>query len=454
MKSSKYLLHRMMGKAPRAHRTYHRDNKCSLLPFYKIMLDSNPIIVILIGSDSMLRKAIFTLILANSMSIAFAADVIPVPTQPQQPTITPAIPNIDAKGYILMDANSGKVIAEKNADVRMAPASLTKLMTMYVISNALKNNSIHLDDNVPVSEKAWRTGGSRMFIKVNNEVSVRNLLQGIVVASGNDASVAMAEYIGGTEEAFAGLMNTQAQLIGMKNSHFVDSNGLPNANHYSTARDLALLAQAIIRNFPEDYRLYSEKWFTYNNIRQPNRNRLLWRFQYADGLKTGHTDEAGYCLVGSAMKDGTRLISVVMGTPSDSVRTEDSMRLLTYGFRFYETHKLYNRDIVLTKARVWKGKEKQVDLGVAKDFYVTIPAGQYKNIQATLQLNEPIKAPVLKGQSYGIVKVTLNGQVLATEPLVALADNKKGGLWRSMTDSLHFSFNRLFSHSHQQANNG
>ncbi|HSW69681.1 MAG TPA: D-alanyl-D-alanine carboxypeptidase family protein [Gammaproteobacteria bacterium] len=402
----------------------------------------------------MLRKALILLILAGTISaIARANPIIPIPTQPQ-PVISPSSPNINASGYILLDANSGKVLAEKNADARMAPASLTKLMTMYVISNALKSGNIHLDDKVRISEKAWRTGGSRMFVKVNDEVPVRDLLQGIVVASGNDASVAMAEYLAGTEEAFAGLMNTEGQLIGMKGSHFMDSNGLPNPNHYSTPRDLALLAAAIIRNFPEDYQLYSEKWFSYNHIRQPNRNRLLWRFPYADGLKTGHTEAAGYCLVGSASKNGTRLISVIMGAPSDSVRTEDSIRLLTYGFRFYETHKLYNGGSALIKVRVWKGQEKQVALGVSKDFYVTIPAGQYKNIQANLELNDPIKAPVLKGQAYGTIKVTLNNQILASEPLIALNNNMKGGIWRSMSDSLSFSFNKLFSHSNEKANNG
>lgn len=406
----------------------------------------------------MLRKLIsFDLLIVTALitlgTVSYASPVIPVPTQPQ-PIMTPSTPNIDADSFILMDANSGKILAEKNSNAHKPPASLTKLMTMYVVSNALKNGNIHLDDKVRISEKAWRTGGSRMFVKVNDEVPVRNLLQGIVVASGNDAAVAMAEYLAGTEDAFASLMNTQAQLIGMKDSHFEDSNGLPNPNHYSSAHDLALLAQAIIKNFPEDYQLYSEKWFTFNNIRQPNRNRLLWRFQYADGLKTGHTEEAGFCLVGSASKDGTRLISVVMGAPSDAVRTEDSIRLLTYGFRFFETHKLYSGETALTQARVWKGKQKQVPLGVAHDFYVTIPSGQYKNVQATMQLNDRINAPVVKGQPYGILKITLNGQVIATEPLIALKDDQKGGIWRSMTDSLNFSFNKMFSRSNEKANNG
>lgn len=388
-----------------------------------------------------------------SLSIATHANpIIPIPTQPQ-PTVSPTMPELNASGYILMDANSGKVLAEKNSDARLAPASLTKLMTMYVISDSIRAGTIHLEDKVRISSKAWQTGGSRMFVKVNDEVPVKDLLQGIVVASGNDASVAMAEFLAGTEDAFAGMMNAAAKNIGMTNSHFVDSNGLPNPNHYSTARDLALLAQAIIKNFPEDYKLYSEKWFAYNNIKQPNRNRLLWRYQYADGLKTGHTDAAGYCLVASAVKDGTRLISVVMGTPSDSARTEDSIRLLTYGFRFYETHKLYNGNTKLATARVWKGKEKEIALGLPNDFYLTMPAGQYKNIQTSIEINE-LKAPIVKGQPYGTLNVTLNNQVLASVPLVALSDDPRGGFVRGVSDSIRFSFHKLFSKPHEKVNNG
>lgn len=387
-------------------------------------------------------------------TVAFANPVIPIPTQPKSPIMTPSAPTLDAKGYVLMDAYSGKILAEKNADERMAPASLTKLMTMYVISNALKNGTIHLDDKVRISTKAWQTGGSRMFVKVNDEVAVRDLLKGIVIASGNDASVAMAEHIAGTEEAFASMMNSEAKMLGMNNSHFVDSNGLPNVDHYSTPRDLALLAQAIVKYFPEDYRLYSEKWFVYNGIRQPNRNRLLWRFQYADGLKTGHTDDAGYCLVGSALKDGTRLISVVMGTPSDRVRTEESIRLLTYGFRFHETHKLYNASAALTQARVWKGSKKEIPLGLTEDLYVTMPLGQYKNVQAKIKVNTHIKAPITKGETYGTLEIVLNNQVLASRPLVALSDNTKGGMWRNVADSVNFGFQKLFSRSTETANNG
>lgn len=384
----------------------------------------------------------------------FANPVIPIPTKPQ-PLISPVIPNLNASGFILMDANSGKIIAEKNADTHMAPASLTKLMTMYVISNAIKAGSIHLDDKVRISEKAWRTGGSKMFVKINDDVPVRDLIQGIVVASGNDASVAMAEHLAGTEETFASLMNAQAKILHMNNSHFVDSNGLPNPEHYSSPKDLALLAQAIINNYPEDYKLYSQKWFTYNGIRQPNRNRLLWRYPLADGLKTGHTEDAGYCLVSSAInKDGTRLVSVIMGEPSDSARTEDSIRLLTYGFRFFETHKFYNANTALTQARVWKGQLKEVPMGLLQDFYVTLPVGQYKNVRTTIQMNEPVKAPIVKGQAYGTVSITLNNQVLASQPIVALADNPKGGIFRNMSDSFSYNFQKLFSRSTEKANNG
>lgn len=409
-------------------------------------------IVSMICKINLIRIVTFIFFLFTSIA-TWSNPVIPIPAQPQ-PIITPSAPNINAKGYILIDAYSGKVLAEKDADARMAPASLTKLMTMYVISHAIKSGSIHLDDKVQVSTKAWQTGGSRMFIKVRDEVPVRDLLQGIVVASGNDASVAMAEHIAGTEEGFANLMNQEAKSLGMQNSHFVDSNGLPNPEHYSTPRDLALLAQAIIKNFPDDYKLYSEKWFTYNGIRQPNRNRLLWRYQYADGLKTGHTDEAGFCLVASALKDGTRLISVVMGAPSDTVRTEESMRLLTYGFRFFETHKLYNGGVALTKARVWKGADKEVPLGLNEDLIVTMPAGQYKNIQANLELNNTIKAPVLKGQAYGKLNIMLNNQLLSSKPLIALTNDQKGGLFRCFADSIHYGIQKLFTRSDEKANNG
>jgi D-alanyl-D-alanine carboxypeptidase (penicillin-binding protein 5/6) len=384
-------------------------------------------------------------------SASWASPIIPIPSLNQ---ISPGVPNIDAKGYILIDAASGKVIAEKNADMRMAPASLTKLMSLYIISSALKNGSIHPDDKVRISAKAWKTGGSRMFVKVGDEVPVQDLMQGIAVASGNDASVAMAEYIGGTEEAFANMMNQEAVVLGMTNSHFLDSTGLPNVQHYSTPRNLAQLALALTRDYPEDYKLFSQKWFSYNGIRQPNRNRLLWRYQYADGLKTGHTDDAGYCLVASALKDNMRLISVIMGAPNDETRTEDSIRLLSYGFRFFETHKLYDAKKPLAQVRVWKGKQKVVGLGFDHDMYATIPAGQYKNIQAVIKLNEPLNAPIIKGKTYGALNLVLNNNVIMTEPLLALSDDPKGGMIRGVSDTMSFHFHKLFSRSHEKANVG
>ncbi|HEX2548318.1 MAG TPA: D-alanyl-D-alanine carboxypeptidase family protein, partial [Gammaproteobacteria bacterium] len=341
-----------------------------------------------------------------------------------------------------------------DADVHMAPASLTKLMSLYIISSALKSGSIHLEDKVRISTKAWQTPGSRMFVKAGDEVPVSDLMKGIIVASGNDATVAMAEYVAGTEDAFTNIMNEQAKNLGMLNSHFLDSTGLPNPDHYSTARDMAILAAALTKYYPNEYRIFSEKWFMYKGIKQPNRNRLLWRYQYADGLKTGHTSEAGFCLVASAVKDGMRLISVIMGAPNDQGRTEDSIRLLTYGFRFYETHKVYGANTPVAKIRVWKGTNKEVAVGVKQDLFVTSPTGQYKNVQPKMELNEPIKAPITKGQTLGTVNIVFNNQVLGSAPLIALEDNAKGGFWRRMSDAFHFSYSKIFSRTNEKANNG
>lgn len=403
-------------------------------------------------------KTIFTfaLLLASFglSALALANPIIPIPTQPQQLFITPSSPNLDATGYILIDATSGKILAQKNADGRVPPASLTKLMSLYIISSAIKSGSIKWDDKVRISTQAWKKEGSRMFVKAGDEPRVKDLLQGIIVASGNDATVALAEYIAGTEEAFTAMMNQQAALLGMKNSHFTDSTGLPNKDHYSTPHDLAILTQAYIKNFPEDYSFYSEKWFTYNGVRQPNRNRLLWRYPNADGLKTGHTNEAGYCLVGSAKKDGMRLISIVMGEPSDESRTEDSIRLLTYGFRFFETHKVYNAGTPLAEAPVWQGEKSEVPLGITEDLYVTVPTGQYKRLQSIVQIDNPLKAPITKGQVYGTLNMTLNNQVVVSRPLIALEDNMPGNLWRRAADSVKLNINKYFSKREEKINTG
>lgn len=403
-----------------------------------------------------MKTAYLSLMLATMAcsTVALANPVIPVPTQPQQATFTPSAPNLNATGFILVDVNSGRILAEKNSDNRMPPASLTKLMSMYIVSAALKNGQVHFDDKVRISTKAWKTEGSRMFVKVNDEVPVKDLMQGVIVESGNDAAVALAEHIGGSEESFTDLMNQQAQRLGMTNSHFMDSTGLPNPNHYSSAHDLARLSVAYIKNFPEDYGFYSEKWFTYNGIRQPNRNRLLWRYQYADGLKTGHTNEAGYCLVASAKKDGMRLVSVVLGEPNDLGRTEDSIRLLTYGFRFFETHKIYNAQTPLVQAHVWQGQQSEIPLGIAQDMYVTVPTGQFKKLQASMQLNSALKAPIVKGQTYGTLNITLNNQIIAKMPLIALADDPTGSIFRRSADSVKYQLHHLFSSNGDKLNTG
>lgn len=394
---------------------------------------------------------ISTLILNSTV---LANPVIPIQTQPnqQQLSFTPSAPTLDATGYILLDGNSGRILAEKNSDNRMPPASLTKLMSLYIISSAVKSGQIHMDDKVHISPKAWKTEGSRMFVKAGDDVTVKDLMQGIIVASGNDATVALAEYIAGTEEGFTAMMNQQAQILGMKNTHFMDSTGLPNKDHYSTAHDLALLTQAYIKNFPEHYSYYSEKWFNYKGIKQPNRNRLLWRYQFADGLKTGHTAEAGYCLVGAAKKDGMRLVSVVLGEPNDESRTEDSIRLLTYGFRFFETHKLYDAGTTLVNAHVSQGQKAETPLGVAEDLYVTVPTGQFKKLQATTDLANPLKAPLVKGQAYGTLNINLNSQVIATTPLVALDNNPKGGFFSRAKDSFKFKLGKYFTKADDKMN--
>jgi D-alanyl-D-alanine carboxypeptidase (penicillin-binding protein 5/6) len=387
------------------------------------------------------------------ISSSFANPIIPVSTT-LQPAFTPAAPTINAKAYILIDANSGRVIVEKNADDRMPPASLTKLMSLYIISSAIKSGAIHWDDKVRISTKAWQAEGSRMFVKVNDDVPVKDLVQGIAVASGNDATIAMAEHIASAEDAFASMMNEQAKQLGMNNSHFTDSTGLPDPTHYSSPRDFATLAQAYIKNFPEDYHFFSEKWISYNGIRQPNRNRLLWRYPYADGLKTGHTDDAGYCLISSATKDGMRLISVIMGAPSEQVRTEESIRLLNYGFRFYHTHKLYGANQAINQARVWKGASKEVPVGLAEDLFITVSASQSKNVQTNLLIDSPLKAPIVKGQTYGSLNVMLNDKVLASKPVIALADNPRGPFWRNITDSISYGIHKIFSKSKEPLNNG
>lgn len=346
----------------------------------------------------------------------------------------PAPPKIPAKGYILMDHASGDVLAESNADARLEPASLTKLMTAYIAFDALGRGDIGLDDAVTVSERAWRTPGSRMFIEVDTQVSVEKLLHGLIVQSGNDASVALAEHIAGSVESFVELMNRRASELGMTGTAYANPTGLPAEGHVSTARDLAVLARALIDRFPEYYDWYSIRDYTYNEIKQHNRNALLWRDDSVDGLKTGYTDSAGYCQVSSAERSGMRLIAVVLGMPSAQSRADGSEALLDYGFAHFETHRLYARGQQLTEVRVWKGNPAFTGLAIDRDLYVTIPRGAYDLLSATMQLTTELIAPVDQDTLVGRVEVSLAGERLATASLTPSRTVPVAGLLTRMID--------------------
>ncbi|MFT7179508.1 MAG: D-alanyl-D-alanine carboxypeptidase (penicillin-binding protein 5/6) [Oceanospirillaceae bacterium] len=376
------------------------------------------------------RAAALVVAAAMLLSISLAA-----PAQAAQ-ALVPNPPQLAASAYILIDAATGKVIVENNADEVLAPASLTKMMTEYILSYEVASGNVSLEDQVRISEKAWRSTGSRMFIQEGTFVKLEDLMRGIVIQSGNDASVAVAEYLAGSEEAFADLMNQHALRLGMTQTHFVNSTGMPAEGHQSTARDLAVLARAIIRDYPADYLVYAEKEFTFNKIRQPNRNKLLWRDSTVDGLKTGYTAEAGYCLVASSKKDGQRLISVVLGTSSTEARAQESQKLLSYGMRFFETHTLYNAQESLTKARVWGGAEDYIELLIERQVAVTIPRGQAKYIKATMDVNSGIEAPVFAGDVLGKLVITLDTDVVLERDLVAGKDMLEGGFFKGISDSV------------------
>ena len=348
----------------------------------------------------------------------------------------PAAPSIDASGYLLSDFYSGRILAAKDPDQRLEPASLTKIMTAYVVFNELKQGNLHLEDEVLVSENAWRTQGSRMFIEVGKRIKVEDLLKGMIIQSGNDACVALAEHIAGSESTFAELMNNQARRLGMTNTHFVNSTGLPDENHYTTPADIAKVSAATIRDFPDYYGLYKEKEFFFNDIKQHNRNRLLWRDESVDGIKTGHTESAGFCLAASAKRDNMRLITVVMGTKSEEARAKASQALFNYGFRFYETHQLYADGEVVNQARIWKGAKDELKLGVKNGLTVTIPRNQYKNLDAQMSIDPKIMAPISEGTVVGHVTVNLNGEAVSNEPLIALETITEGGLWQQLRDSV------------------
>jgi len=356
------------------------------------------------------------------------------------PKPIPDPPSIDADSYFLMDFNSGRVLAEKNPDKRVEPASITKLMTAYLVDKAIADGDIKLDDLVTISEKAWRMKGSKMFVEVGKKITVEDLLKGLIIQSGNDASVALAEYIAGTESAFAGYMSHQAQVLGMTNTQFENATGWPTEGHYSTAHDIAILTQAVIREFPETYRIYKEKEYTFNGIRQFNRNRLLWRDNSVDGVKTGHTEAAGYCLVASAIRDDMRLISVVLGADTDKSRTQSSQSLLNYGYRHFETHRLYRANETLKTARIWYGDQEQLAIGVESDIYITIPRGRYRDLQASMEIDSEINAPVVRGQEMGVVNVKLDDELVVSKSIVATHAVNDGGLLVKALDSIKLMF--------------
>ena len=372
--------------------------------------------------------------------LALFALFIAVCSPAEEPRPVPAPPLIGATSYFMIDSKTGRELASLKPDTPVPPASLTKLMTAYVVFNAIKDKQIRLDEEVTISEKAWRTPGSRMFIEVGKRVSVQELLLGMIVQSGNDASVALAEYVAGSESVFAELMNQYASSISMHSSHFVNATGLPDDNHYSTARDLSTLASAIIEEFPNYYRWYSVREFTFNDIKQPNRNNLLWRDDSVDGMKTGHTDAAGYCLVASARRDDMRLISVVLGTSSVKARTDGSQALINYGFRFFETRLLYKAGAEISKARIWKSANEYTSLGVLDDLFITVPRGAYDSLQSVLNIPAILEAPVAQGQPLAEIVISLSGDNLISEPLRALADNPTGSFWQRTKDSVSLWF--------------
>jgi len=374
-----------------------------------------------------------SLLCCTLLTLSFTASAaIPIPKPPL----------LDAKSYILLDFDSGRVLGEQNPDQRVEPASITKVMTVYVAFDALKQKRVSLDAQVPISEKAWRQGKdsseSRMFLEVGKTAKLEDLLRGIVIQSGNDAAVAVAEFLGGSEDGFAQIMNHYAQTLGMKNTHYADASGMPNPEHYTTARDIATLSSALIRNFPDLYKMFAEREFTYHGIHQQNRNGLLGTDPSVDGIKTGHTESAGYCLAASAKRGNMRLISVVMGTPSIKAREAQNAALLSHGFTFYETTRLANP---LLKPRIYKSGEGTAPVGLARDIYVTVPCGEAAGLKMQTKLNQPLVAPLAAGQPVGEWTVTTAaGDSVARAPLVALKAVPQAGWWTTLTDSIALWF--------------
>ena len=381
---------------------------------------------------------------AGAASVHFAASAqqaaTPRPAALSDALPVPAPPKVTGTAWVLMDYATGQVLASENPDLRVEPASITKVMTSYVVAAEMKAGKIKPTDPVMMSEHAWRSGGagtdgSYSGFEVNKTAPLADMEKGMVVQSGNDAAIALAEHIAGSEDAFASLMNAYAKRIGMKNSNFVNPHGLPAENHYSTAHDLALLGRALVRDFPEAYSHNKIKEFTVGPITQRNRNLLLWRDPSVDGIKTGHTSAAGYCLMASAKRGDQRLVSVVMGSTGENQRAVDSQALLNWGFRFFETHKLYDAGKSIATMKVWKGAADAVPLGVAQPLLVSTQRGKYDQLKPSMDVPKSLEAPIAKGQKIGTVKVTLDGKVVAQRPLVALAAVEEGGFFKRLWDS-------------------
>ena len=388
-------------------------------------------------------KKFLSLLLLITPALTFAAKPAakPEPTsvavapQPAAPLAFGAL-NVAAKSFVLRDFQSGQILVSQSPDLKVEPASLTKLMTAYLAFKNIKEKRLSEAQALPVSEKAWKAIGSRMFIDLKVPVTVSELLRGMIIQSGNDASITLAEAMGGSEEAFAELMNKEAARLGMKNSHFLNATGLPDPQHYSTAEDLSVLAAAIIRDFPEFYTIYSTREYKYNKITQPNRNRLLWLDPTVDGMKTGHTDSAGWCLVSSAKRSDRRLISVVLGAASETVRTIESQKLLNYGFQFYDTRRMYKQGESVAHLEVYKGQEKTVKAGFLHDLFLTLPRSEFEKVQSTLTTTQPLIAPLAKGQKIGMMKLTLGDKTIAEYPVLAVEAVPVAGFFRRTWDSL------------------
>ena len=352
----------------------------------------------------------------------------------------PKAPNPDVSSYILVDYDSGMVIAAKNPDLILPPASITKIMTSYLAFTELQNKTLDLKDEVLISKNAWKTGGSKMFIEVGKKVRIDELLHGIITSSGNDASVAMAEHISGNEETFAIYMNQMAESLGMTNTNYANSTGLPNEALYTTAKDVALLSRALIKNFPKEYKLYSQKEYVFNKIKQYSRNKLLYLDNSVDGIKTGFTKKAGYCLATSAKRGSRRLISVVLGAKSPNQRTKVSKSLLEYGFRFYETHKIFSSNEELIQARVFSGDKNNISLGVIDDTYISVPRRQIKNIKKKFVIDRNLSAPVNQNEAVGYMAIELEGKIITTYKLFAMESIKEGSFYRKTLDSIYRYF--------------